>query len=240
MDLQTSFSLLIKKAVGYVRVSTDMQVKDGHSLEAQKQNILDYCRYQKLDFERFYVDEGLSGKDMNRDNLQKMLDELVPNTVVIVTSISRISRSVKDTQIIVDTIKRKGSSLTILDLNVDTSTAMGDLMMNIMASISQFERVQTSERISATMQHMSRNGTLIKKPRFGYRIIKDENNKSSVVVDDDEQAIITIIANIISNDPSITNTEIARKLTAQGIKMRKSKQIYPNIIKKIIIDNNLR
>ena len=228
------------KAVGYCRVSTSSQVIDGHSLECQKQTILDYCKYQKLDFTRFYEDQGISGKDMKRDDLILMLGELKPNTVVIVTSISRISRSVKDTQIIIEMIKSKKSSLTILDLNVDTSTPLGDFMLNVMASISQFERLQTCQRISDTMQHMSKNGTLITKPRFGYRIIKDQNGNSEVVTHDDEQVTINIIRDIITNDKSATVSHIVKYLSDQGITIRKAKQIYPATIRKIIIDNNLR
>lgn len=229
-----------RSAVGYVRVSTDLQVKDGHSIDAQKQSIFDYCRYQKLDFDRFYVDAGLSGKDMERPDLQQMLSDLKPGTVVVATAVSRISRSVKDLQTIIEIIKDKKCSLTLLDLNVDTSTPLGDFMLNVMAAISQFERKQTAERISQTMQHMSRNGTLITKPKYGYKIIKDDDGKSVVIECPEEQAVIDLIRNIVKDDPSLTVSAIARTLQARGIKMRKSKQVYPNVINKIIIDNNLR
>lgn len=226
-------------AVGYVRVSTSMQVEEGHSLEAQQQSIFDYCRYHKLEFSKFYRDEGLSGGNMDRPQLTLMLDELKPGNVVVVVSISRLSRSIKDTQQIIDTIKSKGASLSILDLNVDTNTATGELMVNMMATFAQFERKQTAERISTTMNNMSREGKLITKPRFGYKVIKD-GKTSTVVEDPDEQLVIGTIRTILHNDPIATPSQIAKLLTAQGIKIRKSKTIRPDYIKKIIDSNNLR
>jgi site-specific DNA recombinase len=119
--------------------------------------------YKKLEFKRFYKDEGKSGKNTKRPELTEMLEELEAGTTAIVTSISRLSRDIGDTRNIIETIKNKGGTLTILDLNIDTGTAMGDIMMNIATSFSQFERQQTSERISTVLDNMSREGKLITK-----------------------------------------------------------------------------
>ena len=233
-------------AVGYVRVSTDIQVREGHSIDAQKRAIFEYCMYKKMDFKRFYKDEGISGKNTKRAELIEMLDNLVPGTTVIVTSISRLSRDIGDTRNIIETIKNKGCSLTILDLNVDTSTAMGDFMMNVMASVSQFERKQTAERVSATLNNMSREGKLITKPRYGYKLIKqcregEHGDKISKIVEDpEEQEVINKIRNMIISDPKITTAAIVRKLEGEGIKIRKAKKIYHDTVKKIIEANDLR
>lgn len=228
-----------KFAVGYCRVSTDIQVQEGHSIEAQKNTIMDYCIKNKLQFNKFYVDEGKSGKDMQRPKLQKMLDRLVPGTVVISTAISRISRSVKDLQTIIDIIKNKASTLILLDINIDTGTAMGDLMMNITSSFSQFERKQTSERVSVVLNNMSHEGKLITKPRFGYKLIKD-GDRSSLVENDEEQQVLNKIRHLIKADPKITTANIIRSLESDGVKIRKSKKIYHSSIMKIIKDNHLR
>lgn len=226
-------------AVGYVRVSTDLQVQDGHSIDSQKRSIFDYCLYKKFNFQRFYEDGGKSGKNTARPHLIEMLNQLQPGMIVIVTSISRLSRDIGDTRNIIDTIKNKGASLTILDLNVDTSTAMGDFMLNVMASVSQFERKQTSERVSTTLNNMSRDGTLITKPRYGFRLIK-EGKESHIVEDPDEQRVISSIRDMIIADPKITTAAIVRRLEQQDVKIRKAKKIYHDTIRKIIDANNLR
>jgi site-specific DNA recombinase len=99
-----------KIAVGYCRVSTDMQVKEGHSLETQQNVIMEYCIRSKMRFSRFYIEEGKSGKNMQRPKILEMLGELQPFLVVIATAVSRISRSVKDLQTIIETINSKGAT----------------------------------------------------------------------------------------------------------------------------------
>jgi site-specific DNA recombinase len=228
-----------KLAVGYIRVSTDMQVEEGHSLETQQQTIFDYCKYHKLSFSKFYPERGLSGKNTERPQLQLLLEELQPGTIIIITSLSRLSRNVKDTLTLLEQIKQKGATLIIIDLNVDTSTASGDLIMNIMASVSQFERKQTVERVRNTMDHMARQGQLITKPPFGYKVEK-EGKISKLVEDEQEQLIIDKIRNIIKDDPRIPVASIVRKLTIDGVQIRKSNCIYHFFVSKIIKENNLR
>lgn len=228
-----------KKAVGYVRVSTDMQVKEGQSIEAQKDDIMRHCIYKQYDFLRHYTDEGLSGKNMQRPQLNLMLEEIQPGTVIITKSLSRLSRSVEDMINITKDIESKKCSLVILDLDIDTSTAAGDLMLNVMGAIGQFERKNTAEKVSSTLTHMSREGKLITKPRFGYKVIKD-GKISQIVEDEDEQKIINTIRNYIQEDNRIPTSVIARALTRDGFTVRKSKSIYPSFVNKIIRDNNLR
>lgn len=168
-----------------------------------------------------------------------MLENLKAGMTVIVTSISRLSRDIGDTREIIETIKNKGASLTILDLNVDTSTAMGDFMMNVMASVSQFERKQTAERVSQTLNNMSREGKLITKPRYGYKIVK-EGNESKIVENEEEQEVIKKIREMIGGDPKITTATIVRRLEIEGVKIRKAKKIYHTAITKIIEANDLR
>lgn len=230
-----------QRAVGYVRVSTTQQVVEGHSIQQQQDQIMRYCTYKNLDLVKIYDrDAGKSGGEMEkRFDLHLMLSELEKDMVVIVVSISRLSRSIKDTQDIIEKIKNAGASLVILDLDVDTSKATGQLMLNVMSALSQFERHQTAERISNTLQNMSRNGKLQTKPRFGYSIIK--NGKISELVENkEEQEVINKIRNIITEDPLITVAQITRMLQSQGVKIRKSKQPYPASVKKIIAENNLR
>lgn len=224
-----------KLAVGYVRVSTDMQVQEGQSIETQEQLIHDYCGRNQLRFLKLYADEAKSGRNMERPQLQLMLEELEPGMVVVASALSRISRSVKDFLQIVDKIKEKRASLVLLDLNVDTSTASGEFMMNVMAAVSQFERKQTAERISAVMTNMSREGRLRSKPRYGYTLVD-----GVPVPIPEEQAVIEMIRAMIAADNKIAVAEIVRRLEKEEVKIRKSQRIYHNTISKIIKDNNLR
>ena len=116
----------------YVRVST------------LEQNV---CRqllaYDKADL--FYIDK-MSGKNTNRPELQRMLIDLQKGDTVVVKSLDRLSRSAKDMLELVDEITNKGAFLQVLDLNLDTSTAMGQFVLTILAGVAELERKTIRQR----------------------------------------------------------------------------------------------
>lgn len=116
----------------YVRVST-MEQKIDRQLLA----------YSKADFQ--YIDK-MSGRNKERLELQRLLDDLQAGDVVVVKSLDRLSRSTKDMLELVEVIKQKGASLKILDMNVDTTTPMGEFFLTIIAAIAQLERQTIRER----------------------------------------------------------------------------------------------
>ena len=63
------------KAVGYVRVSTDEQAKEGVSLDNQRQRIELFCQAKDWHLQRVYTDEGRSGKDLKRDGIQQLVED---------------------------------------------------------------------------------------------------------------------------------------------------------------------
>lgn len=244
---KTMYNMDSKYAIAYARVSTDRQVREGQSLEAQVKKIKDYCKYEQLPLsdDNIFIEPGISGRETEkRDKFKAMMDSIKVGALLIVTSISRLSRSVEDTIRIVKFLKERGADLVILDTKVDTSTAAGKLIMNMLASLAEFESDQTSERVSATMQYMSREGTLITKPRYGWMIITETdaegNEKNKAVKNETEQAVIDRIRNMIKDDPKITVRAITNSLNHLQIKMRKSKMCYDTAVNKIINQNNLR
>lgn len=116
--------------IGYERVSTESQ----STLRQEDMMIT-----QHLD--KVYV-EKVSGKDRNRPKLKKMLENVQEGDVVIIESISRLSRSTRDFLNILAELEAKGVSVISLKENLDTKTPTGRFMVNIFASLSQFEREQ--------------------------------------------------------------------------------------------------
>ena len=116
----------------YVRVST-MEQKIDRQLLA----------YSKADFQ--YIDK-MSGKSKERPELQRLLDDLQEGDVVVVKSLDRLSRSTKDMLELVEIIKAKKSTLRILDMEIDTSTPMGEFFLTIIAAMVQLERQTIRER----------------------------------------------------------------------------------------------
>ena len=116
--------------IGYERVSSETQ-----SILRQEDMML------TQNIEKVYV-EKTSGKDRNRPKLKQMLEALQEGDVLIVESISRLSRSTRDFLNILNELQEKGVTLISLKENLDTQTPTGRFMINIFASLAQLEREQ--------------------------------------------------------------------------------------------------
>lgn len=120
----------------YARTSTLDQIA---GLEAQIRDLTNIDGNIKI------FKEQVSSID-HREQLSQALDYIRDNDTLIVTRLDRLARSVKDLITITDTLKKKNAHLRILNMNLDTSSATGELMLNLLASIAQFERELMLER----------------------------------------------------------------------------------------------
>ena len=120
--------------IGYLRVSTTDQ-----NLDRQK-TMLDKYGVEK------YFEEKISGKDMNRPELKKLLDFIREGDEVYVEDWSRLSRSVTDLLSTIQFMNDKHVRLISIKENFDTSTPTGKLMLTLIAGINQFEREVMLER----------------------------------------------------------------------------------------------
>ena len=106
------------------------------------------------------MDEARSAKDTNRPQFQEMLRtiELHKGDTILVTELSRLSRSMKDFCGIWDFLKSHRAQFLTLRENFDTTTAAGEMMMYSIMNFAQFERKQTSERVIANFQARAMRG----------------------------------------------------------------------------------
>ncbi|WP_164555347.1 recombinase family protein, partial [Paracoccus haematequi] len=81
-----------------------------------------------------------------RQQLEACLDYLREGDTLIVTKLDRLARNVTHLGQLVANLKAKGVSLRILDLGLDTSTPTGELILNMMGAVAQFERQMMLER----------------------------------------------------------------------------------------------
>lgn len=134
----------IKRVVGYVRVSTAEQGRSGLGLEGQRSAIVAECarRGWELVGGEPYCDI-VSGKSLNgRHELKRALDDLAARRAdaLVVAKLDRLSRSVVDFGRVLKLAQRHGWALAILDPDLDTSTATGKLMANMLISVAEWER----------------------------------------------------------------------------------------------------
>lgn len=121
--------------IGYARTST---VEQEAGLEAQLRALAD------AGVEKVFSEQVSSVAA--RAQLDAALEYLRDDDVLVVTKLDRLARSVRDLMEIVETIEGRGASLSILDMNLDTSTPTGKLILGVLGSVAQFEREVMLER----------------------------------------------------------------------------------------------
>ena len=122
------------ESVGYARVSTT-----GQNLDTQLEAL------RAAGVVRIYQ-EKISGAKRDRPQLDAMLDYVRQGDVVVATKLDRIARSTADLLEIVGVLEKKGVAFRVLNMNLDTSTPTGKLMLTMLGAIGQFERELMLER----------------------------------------------------------------------------------------------
>ena len=132
----------------YARVSTQMQVEDGVSLDAQERQLrfaAEMAGYEVV----MLREEGRSGKNIrNRPLLRQALEDLDSGKAqaLYVTRLDRLARSTQDFLSIVDRSQKNSWRLALLDIGLDTATPQGRFVVTIMAAMAEMERGMISER----------------------------------------------------------------------------------------------
>ncbi|MDY6965724.1 MAG: recombinase family protein [Halobacteriota archaeon] len=177
----------LKKVGIYVRVSTEEQATSGISLDAQVEKLEQYCNLNGWDILRKYVDAGLSGSTIDRPELQKMIDDCRGGliNVILVYKLDRLSRSLRDIILTIDELREYGVDFVSLTEQIDTTTAVGQLMFHIIGAFAEFERNIIRERVIFGMDKKAKDGHVQYKAPFGYEYIDGK-----LIVDDEEAEII--------------------------------------------------
>jgi DNA invertase Pin-like site-specific DNA recombinase len=201
------------RAIGYVRVSTEKQADFGVSLEAQEAKVRAMAVVQGAELTEVIVDAGESAKSLQRPGMERLLSLVDAGAVdvVIIAKLDRLTRSVKDLAELLERFTRRDVSLVSVAESLDTGTAAGRLVLNIMTAVSQWEREAIGERTRDAMRHKRANGERVGTIRFGFRLAEDG---SCLVEDPDEQDVIGRIRELKAAGHTLQ--EIADELNRQG------------------------
>lgn len=134
------------KVIGYTRVSTDEQEASGLGLEAQTAKLRAYCELFGHELVEI-VTEAASGKSLRRPGLQGALDAILAGKAsgLLVAKLDRLTRSVRDMGNLLEQHFQSAHLLVVAE-QVDTSSAAGRLVLNVLMSVAQWEREAIGER----------------------------------------------------------------------------------------------
>jgi DNA invertase Pin-like site-specific DNA recombinase len=186
------------RLVGYVRVSTAEQADSGAGLVAQRDAITAAVRQRSWKLVRVIEDAGLSAKSLERPGLTEALTMIEGGDAdgLLVSKLDRLSRSLLDFSTLMERSRRKGWAIVALDLGVDTTTPAGEMMANVLATFSQFERRLIGQRTKDALAVKKAEGVQLGRPR---------------TLDDKTVARI-----VKMRDRGLSLAAIAKKLTDEG------------------------
>jgi site-specific DNA recombinase len=181
--------------VGYVRVSTDEQAKGGVSLASQREKVGLYCKLHDLALVEVIDDPGESAGSLDRPGLARVLAMLDEGRAsgVVVAKLDRLTRSVTDLGRLLDLYFAEGPGKQLFSVadSIDTRSAAGRLVLNVLMSVSQWELETIRERTRAALAFKkSRNERVSGMIPFGRKLLDDGKTLVPAV---EELAVIGII-----------------------------------------------
>lgn len=200
-----------KRVAVYTRVSTEDQAKEGFSLNSQRERLASYCTARGWTIVAEYVDDGHSGRSTNRPAYQRMLEERDRWDVLLVIKMDRIHRNSKNFMEMMDHLNANGKEFISMSESLDTSTAMGRFVMDIIQRIAQLESEQIGERVYWGMEQKARegNGSLGSQPPYGYTYVD-----GTLVPDEEETQTVRYIFDRFLQ--KVSYKRIADELTEGG------------------------
>jgi DNA invertase Pin-like site-specific DNA recombinase len=148
----------------YARVSTSDKDQDPLT---QLLPLRDFCTARGWEIYREYVDQAPANDLVHRTQWRQLLDDAAKKkfSVVLVFKLDRAFRSVKHMHDTVAAWELVGVSFKSLREQFDTSTALGRLLLNLLASLAEFELELIRERVKAGMERARRQGRKIGRPK---------------------------------------------------------------------------
>jgi site-specific DNA recombinase len=216
-------------AVGYTRVSTEEQAREGVSLDAQKARIEAWALANETALIGFYEDAGISGgRAENREGLQGAIGlACEKKAILVVSSLSRLSRSTRDTLALAERLEKAGADLVSLSERIDTTSASGKMVFRMLAVLNEFERDQISERTAAALRHKRDQHHAYSPTPYGFDRIGN-----TLVLNPAEQEVLERILRLRTLGWSLRR--IADRLDAEGIPAKRGGRWFGSTVRSIL------
>lgn len=218
-----------RATIAYVRVSTDDQASTGVSLADQEARLRAYGAAMALDGLEVVVDAGESAKSLQRPGIGKVLARVRRGEIarVVITKLDRLTRSTRDLADLLDLFAKNGVSLVSLAESLDSGSAAGRLVVNMLGVVAQWEREANSERTATALAHKRKKGTAYGPTPFGYRRVED-----ALVADPAEQAALAAAIRLDREGASFR--EIGRMLTQLGVKPHRGAAWHASSVRAVL------
>jgi site-specific DNA recombinase len=220
------------KSIGYIRVSSEEQAQSGLSLAHQRAKIEAYCLATDIELVGIIEDAGRSAKTMQRPGLLQALDMLKAKQAdaLVILKLDRLTRSVKDLGELVELFDKSGSALISVQDSINTDTAAGRLVLNVLGSVAQWEREAICERTKAALAVKKAKRERVGSVPYGYDLAADGR---TLTPNSQELAIIETMRALRSAGRSYSS--ICSELVAKGITTKAGGQWHAMTVRNICL-----
>lgn len=222
---------ILKTAI-YCRVSTEDQAKDGFSINAQKDKLKKYAEANDWEIFDFYIDDGVSGKNLyDRTEVMRLIHDVENNIInnVLVYKLDRITRSLKDLIFLIEFFDKYHCTFNSQTEKIDTGNAVGRMFVKIIGIFAEFERENLAERITLGYEQKTKEGYYTNcNGVYGYDYIVG----GSLKVNKKEAFYVKKIYNWFLNGESMLS--IANKLRDLGVLTKRGGTWRSSTIKSIL------
>ena len=183
----------INKAVIYCRVSSPKQVKEGHGLQSQETRCREYAKHKGYEVIEVFKDEGITGKLLDRPNIQNMLTFLKQHKrerfIVIIDDISRLARDIETHIKLRSSITEAGGKLESpsIEFGEDSDSR---LVEHLLASVAAHQREKNTEQVKNRMRARALGGYWVFPPPVGYRFARKAAHGKIMVPDEPVASIL--------------------------------------------------
>jgi site-specific DNA recombinase len=224
------------RVIGYCRVSTEGQADDGCSLEAQRAKLTAYAALYDLDLVEVVEDAGLSGKSLDRPGLARALARLEAGEAsgIVVASLSRLTRRVRDLGVLLDAGFQDRWSLMSVAEQVDTRTSGGRLVLNVLASVSEWERDAAADRTRDALAHLKAQGVKLGGEALGLRRGKKRDEAGRLLIEEVRAEARAVSRILELHEAGRSFRDIAAALTAEGLPTKQGGAWHHQTVSRVI------
>lgn len=207
----------MNKAAIYLRVSSEEQTK-GFGLDIQEEKLRDYCKLYDFEIDEKHVfrEEGVSGAERNRPELNRMLAcaEKKEFSVVLVYKIDRLSRLLLHLLEVTNKFEQLGVGFRSVTEPIDTTNSLGRCIFQILGSFAEFERGVIRERTYGGQIKNKEQGNYVSGiPPYGYNY--DKTTKKLVVNEEEAKIVGRIFEWLVKDRLSLHS--IQNRLNTMGV-----------------------
>lgn len=225
---------MIDNVVGYIRVSTREQTESGLSLSAQERRIIQYCEYKSLNLIKIIRDENVSAATSLASRVGG--SELIKLTHtkkfgVVAIKLDRLFRDAHDCLGVTKDWASRGISLHLMDLGVDTNTAMGRAFLTNAATYAELEKNLISERTKEALNQIKIEGGLLGAPSFGWEYVEAPDKDGARVAVPIAAELRVVYTCKAMRSAGYTFRQIADKLNADGVPTKRGKKWHASSVR---------